>query len=69
MPTTIRVSEEVFDMFDSIKKRLEKKAQLTDNISPKYSQSDIVKILCLNYKLNEIAKTVNIIQPLEEKPT
>jgi len=54
MPTTIRVTEEVFTQFDSIKKTLEKKAQLTDEIGPKYSQSDVVKLLCLTYNISKL---------------
>ena len=58
MPTGIRITEETYKLFDSIKKHLEKKAQGTADIRPRYSQSDIIKHLCNHY-----------LKTSEEKPT
>jgi len=57
MPTSIRVTEEAYKIFDSIKKALEKKAQGTADIRPRYSQSDVIKHLCNHYLQTSEEKT------------
>jgi len=57
MPTGIRVTEETYALFDTIKKTLEEYAQGSSDIRPRYTQSDVIKHLCNYYLQTSEEKT------------
>ena len=57
MPSGIRVTEETYNIFNSIKKTLEEKAKGPSDITPTYTQSDVLKIICQYYKIHALEET------------
>lgn len=47
--TSIQIKDESYDVFNEVKQRLEKKAEIEGGIIPRYTQSDIVKLVCKYY--------------------
>lgn len=55
MPTTVRVDDPSFALFTEVKKGLEKQSEVVTGTPPRYTQSDIIKIVCEHY-LNTVLK-------------
>ncbi len=55
MPSSLRVENDVFALFNKVKKRLEKQSEVVDGVLPRYTQSNVVKIVCEHY-LNTVLK-------------
>lgn len=55
MTTTIRAEDDVFALFTRVKKGLEKQSEVVTGTPPRYTQSDVLKIVCEHY-LNTVLK-------------
>jgi len=55
MPSSLRVEDDVFELFHKVKKGLEKQAEVVTGTPPRYTQSNVVKIVCEHY-LNTVLK-------------